>query len=234
MSQPSISILITTYNEDRRLLATVDFFATHFSNYPLIIVDDASTDNSTAAVAHKYPHIAIIRHQHNKGKTAAIITGLTSVTSEYVCLFDADLSNLEVAEVSRGFELISQKKPNMLVFAQQNDQQIWKLLNLHVYVSGERIIKTQLLQEFFHENLPNNYEVEVALHLWLNAHQLTYLTTPLHSQNQLKLRKWDPLTALRKSWQFYSYFFVPQVFFAFCRLLSSRTRFEKEIKKDHP
>lgn len=226
MRNPTVSILITSFNEGERLLATVHFFTTHFPDYPLLIVDDASTDDSATLVAHTVPHIKIIRHQHNKGKTAAIITGIKHVATEYVCLFDADLSNLDALEISQGFKVIFQEKPAMLVFAQQNDQPIWKLLNLHVYVSGERIIRTQLLRTFFQAHMPHNYEVEIALHLWFRAQELSYRTTPMHSQNQLKLHKWDPLTAVRKSWQFYSYFFVPRVFYSFCRLRSSRSKFE--------
>ncbi len=233
MKHPTIAILVTSYNEGNRLLATADFFCSNFPEYPLLIVDDASSDNSAAVVIAAFPRVKIIRHPSNQGKTAAIKTGLKHIDTEYVCLFDADLSGLDAAQIRLGLNSISQNKAEMLVFAQQNDQPIWKLLNLHVYVSGERIIKTKLLKDFLENSTLNNYEVEIALHFWFYAHQLMYTTTPLHSQNQLKLNKWDPLTALRKSWQFYSYFFKPSIFIAYARLLSSRTRFEKEIKKDH-
>lgn len=228
MTKPLISILITSYNEGERIFATVKFFRTHFPKYPLLVVDDASSDDSLVAVMHAFPQVKIITHSYNKGKTAAIISGLSHITTEYVCLFDADLSNLDIAQIKTGFAIINQRKREMLVFAQQNDQLIWKLLNLHVYVSGERIIKTQLLQNFFQNSALNNYEVEIALHFWFHEHQLPYSTTPMHSQNQLKLYKWDPLTALKKSWQFYSYFFVPRTFITYCRLLSSKSRFENQ------
>lgn len=230
MSKPSISILITSYNEGQRLLATVQFFHHHFPAYPLVIVDDASTDRSTEVVAQTYPQAKIVHHHRNQGKAKAIQSGLTVITTDYICLFDADLSGLIADQIRLGFELATHQKATMVVFAQQNDSLLWKILNLQVYVSGERIIQTDLLRQFFQNSQPQNYEVELALHFWLYAQQLSYLTTPLQSTNQLKLRKWDPLTALNKSAQFYAFFLLPHHFYAFCQLLQTRSKFENNKK----
>lgn len=233
MQSADTTILITSFNEGKRLTATVAFFTQHFPNYPIMIVDDASDDNSSTQVSKQFPHVTVIHHHQNLGKSAAIVTGLTKIMTQYVCLFDADLSHLNAHQVRLGLEAIKKTHADMLVYAQQNDHLLWKLLNLHVYVSGERIIRTKILRSFFQAVTPQNYEVEIALHFWFYQQELKYLTTPLHSNNQLKLNKWDPLTALKKSWQFYSYFFVPKIFFRYAQLLNSRARFEKEIKKDH-
>ena len=55
----------------------------------IIVVDDGSTDN-TARIASRYP-VKLIKHDVNRGKGAAIITGLKEAKGDIVIVQDADL-----------------------------------------------------------------------------------------------------------------------------------------------
>jgi len=60
----------------------------------LIIVDDSSTDGTSAhlqQLAQMDRRIKVVRHDVNQGKGAALRTGLAQVTSEIVIIQDADL-----------------------------------------------------------------------------------------------------------------------------------------------
>ncbi|MEA2061784.1 MAG: bifunctional glycosyltransferase family 2/GtrA family protein [Thermodesulfobacteriota bacterium] len=60
----------------------------------LIIVDDASQDNSVdiaRGLEQKYSQIRVFQHQVNQGKGAALRTGFARATGNYVAVQDADL-----------------------------------------------------------------------------------------------------------------------------------------------
>ncbi len=92
-----LSVLIPVYNEAATLdelierVLRVDLSELGFQK-ELIAVDDASTDGSwekLEAWRSEFAHIA--RHPVNKGKGAAIRTGLELISGDYVVIQDADL-----------------------------------------------------------------------------------------------------------------------------------------------
>jgi glycosyltransferase involved in cell wall biosynthesis len=97
MADPTLSILMPVYNEEatveralRQLLGTnlgIDFH--------VVVVDDGSTDRSreiVGAVAAEEPErVVLLSHDRNRGKGAAIRTGLGSARGQFTTIFDADL-----------------------------------------------------------------------------------------------------------------------------------------------
>ncbi|MCB9313784.1 MAG: glycosyltransferase family 2 protein [Lewinellaceae bacterium] len=95
-----LSIIIPAYNEGR----TIHLILDKVRDAPLpdglskeiIITNDHSTDDTEAAI-HRYmaanPDLNIIyqKHEVNKGKGAALHTGITRATGDYVIIQDADL-----------------------------------------------------------------------------------------------------------------------------------------------
>lgn len=92
-----LSVILPAYNEARTIGRVLDaLLSLDLSGLPepvameIIVVDDASTDG-TADVVRSRPGVVLLRHERNRGKGAAIRTGLREATGDVVLVQDADL-----------------------------------------------------------------------------------------------------------------------------------------------
>jgi glycosyltransferase involved in cell wall biosynthesis len=103
-----LSVVVPAYNEAARLPATLDALEEHLLTRriaaEIIVVDDGSTDG-TSAVVQERPITAVrtsrIRLPRNRGKGKAVVTGVEGSRGAVVAFIDADLpytlANLDYA-----------------------------------------------------------------------------------------------------------------------------------------
>jgi len=96
MNQTKISVIIPVYNEERTVAKLLGKVLALKLNLEIILVDDASTDESVKIVLDKknkeqFTNLKLIRHEKNRGKGYAIRTGLKEATGKIVIIQDADL-----------------------------------------------------------------------------------------------------------------------------------------------
>jgi len=92
MNAPKVSIICRTYNQEEIVeLAIESALNQTFKDYELIIIDDASTDNTYAKI-HKFhdQRIKIIKNTKNKGPIATLNMGITEAIGEYISILDGD------------------------------------------------------------------------------------------------------------------------------------------------
>jgi len=113
-----LSIIIPAYNEGRTIHIILDRVSevTLVNNIQkeFILVNDCSTDDTEQALLqyikdHPQLDMQYFKHEVNKGKGAAIHTGIAKATGEYLIIQDADLEydpeefNVLLKPVLRGF-----------------------------------------------------------------------------------------------------------------------------------
>lgn len=92
-----ISVVIPAYNEAGRiepgLRRAVEYLTRRGASYELLVVDDGSRDATVdVAAAFADRGVRVLRHERNRGKGAAVRTGLLASQGEKVLLSDADFS----------------------------------------------------------------------------------------------------------------------------------------------
>ncbi|MFL6236344.1 MAG: dolichyl-phosphate beta-glucosyltransferase [Thermoanaerobaculia bacterium] len=92
-----LSVIVPAYNEERRLAPglrqALEYLARRGEPFELLVVDDGSRD-ATARVAEAFAGqgVRVVRHERNRGKGAAVRTGLLASRGRKVLVSDADFS----------------------------------------------------------------------------------------------------------------------------------------------
>ena len=102
-ADPYVSFVLPAFNEEKRLPGSLDrviaFLAQQSHAAEIVISDDGSDDATPAIVAARIaaglpPSVTLrtVRHQHRRGKGAAIRTGVMDARGTYIFFMDADLA----------------------------------------------------------------------------------------------------------------------------------------------
>jgi glycosyltransferase involved in cell wall biosynthesis len=94
-----LSIIIPLYNEQNNIITVLEQlksikFPEYLADVEYVIVDDCSIDNSYAVVSEfiqDRSEFVLIKHEHNKGKGAAVRTGIEQAKGDIFLVQDSDL-----------------------------------------------------------------------------------------------------------------------------------------------
>ena len=88
----SVTVVIPNYNGLDYLKKLLDsIFAQTLAFDEIIIVDDASTDQSVLFIKNNYPSVTIIKNESNLGFVKSVNRGFMCAKSRYICLLNNDI-----------------------------------------------------------------------------------------------------------------------------------------------
>ena len=146
---PKFSIIIPTYNRADFLLASINSaLQQDYTDFEVIAIDDASTDNTEELVKSiKSDKLTYIKKSVNAERAAARNTGTKAATGEYVYFHDSD-DILYPNHLKEAHKLI-QANPDVVFFGLgyeiKNDKKVINLINKYSGDLNKGLIKGNFL-----------------------------------------------------------------------------------------
>ncbi|HEU4965107.1 MAG TPA: glycosyltransferase family 2 protein [Bacilli bacterium] len=156
-----VTLIIPAYNEAENIERVLDVVVPMSDFQQIIVVDDGSTD-ATYATIKKYP-VDVVRHDTNRGKGAAIWTGLQATRTPYLMLLDADLIGLQPSHLRSLLRPVLEDGADMSIglFGVGRFATDWAQ-RVAPHLTGQRVMRRDVITE-----LPlieqTRYGLEVAL-----------------------------------------------------------------------
>lgn len=91
---PKVSVIVPVYNSEQELRDCLDSLVEQTEkDIEIIVIDDASTDNSPAIEAEyqkKYPNVKVYRNERNLGQSETRNRGIELAEGDYIAFLDSD------------------------------------------------------------------------------------------------------------------------------------------------
>jgi O-antigen biosynthesis protein len=89
-ASPRVTVVVASYNGAATLKTCLQSLENlHYPDYEVVLVDDGSTD-ATQEIAALFPKVRNIRHETNRGLSAARNTGIYAASGEIIAFTDSD------------------------------------------------------------------------------------------------------------------------------------------------
>lgn len=122
MTTPTLSIILVSYNTAEHTCHALNavYQETQTTDFEIIVVDNASTDNSVTVLAEQFPAIKLLESPDNLGFAGGVCLGIEQAKGDYFLLLNPDTEVLDGAI------------DTLMEFAQQNpDNGIWGGITLN-------------------------------------------------------------------------------------------------------
>lgn len=186
--------IVPFYNEEKKIewvlnkLIQISYFD------KIVLVNDWSNDLSQNVAENfikknNLKHISIVSYTENKWKSHAVCEWLKTVTTEYIFLFDADLTNIKIKEVIAVVEsMYKNEEIDMWILRRIYAKRYIKLLYRELILSWQRMLRSDDLREIFKERF-ERYQLEVAINAYMQKKKKIVVRYPFSGNNSFKADK---------------------------------------------
>ena len=196
MDVPVVSAIVPTHNRAALLARAIrSIQGQTFPHLEIIVVDDASQDNTREVVeSFNDPRIRYIRHDANRGGSAARNTGIRAATGDFIAFLDDDdewepnktEEQLKVIQDHDAVTCTSIPTPKDLsTLNSRKTVELDDLLQGKFTWGGTGVLLAKanvLKQTMFDESLPRYQDWDLFIRLAMK-HKIAYLNKPLVRSN---------------------------------------------------
>ena len=171
--KPLIAAILPVFNEELNVSGVLEVLHTSCILDEIILVDDGSSDrtceilNQAAALDRR---IQLIRHNENKGKGQAILSGWAATCAPILLLLDADLKDLTPEHINALLAPVIEHRADMTLGLFQGGHLSTDLSHrLSPFLTGQRGLRAELLKNISREAAAG-YGFEIALTVTASQH----------------------------------------------------------------
>lgn len=175
---PRIAAIVPAFNEERDIAGVLRELTSYAGFTEVIVVDDGSSD-ATAQIATTFP-VRLIRHEQNRGKGAAMQSGVSASESQVIFFCDADMRGLSHEMLDAVLAPVLSGETDMVI-AMRNWRMYYAsfILSMLPILGGQRALTRALWEKIPHK-YRERFMVETALNFyaryWGNGYH--YMVVP--------------------------------------------------------
>ncbi len=164
----TVTAIVPTYNEAERISRVLDVLTTYPNFKEIIVVDDGSTDETSAIVA-RYA-VRYVKNEINQGKGYSMDRGVELTESDVIFFCDADISGLMHHVIDEIVEPVVSGRVDMFIGMRNRKMYyVHSIISLVPLFGGERALTRSLWQK-----LPNYYKHYFRVETGLNFYAKYY------------------------------------------------------------
>ena len=107
MKKLEITSITPVHNEKENISEVLNILESLEEIKQIICIDDGSTDGTAELIQENHPNVKLLKHQHNIGKSEAILTSIPHIKNDWVLMFDGDLSEINKEDIQIGIKKLS-------------------------------------------------------------------------------------------------------------------------------
>ncbi len=161
MAVKKVSIIVPTYNRPKETEAAIkSLLKLDYPDFEIIVVDDASTDNTASVLARFGKKIRVIRRKKNGGPAAARNDGLRAAKGEFIAFTDSDCT-VSKNWIKTLVKFIETKTENVAgvcgtIYPPKDANELMRLIYFMPQMDGNTLLADKLKKPFSVSNISCN------------------------------------------------------------------------------